>query len=33
MERLLGEKTKKIMFMKSIKNLKHRAIYGKNPLI
>ena len=29
----LKKKQKKIMFMKSIKNLKHRAIYGKNPLI
>ena len=26
------KKQKKIMLMKSIKNLKHRAIYGKNPL-
>ena len=26
------KKQKKIMFMKSIKNLKHRAIYGKNIL-
>ena len=26
------KKQEKIMFMKSIKNLKHRAIYGKNPL-
>ena len=26
------KKQKKIMFMKSIKNLRHRAIYGKNPL-
>ena len=26
------KKQNKIMFMKSIKNLKHRAIYGKNPL-